>query len=307
MKHIDYVQVALIANLIAIFVAIVTAIIVAVNNSGSKNVPLAAAALVGVTVGYLIQLPFELSKTVHREIIGVDFVIDRLQPVLRQWVYDIGGSGWRIPVEVGASNWLTKNDSTVFDELERRDKATRDILLFSLLSFLTHEEYDWQLERKSYGTLQTTQVVSKPAECSSYVESDLREKLRNAHNAFADGPFQVLSGKLCLPPRTTLEISPDAVTLQNPFCRIAFVAEHPAHSIFNVDPKTRQYVPFSSTEPRFEIRTMGLNVETTFFRLRAQHPDNGRYRAWSSRIVSGARAWFAPGDRSGVPQQFAQP
>jgi len=307
MRNIDYVQVSLIANVIAVTVAVATAIVVAWNNAGSKNMPLAAAALVGVTVGYLIQLPFELSRSTTRETIGAEFVIDRAQPALRQWVYANAASGWRIGVEVGASNWLTKNDPQAFDQLTQRDKATKDMLLFSLLSFLTHEEYDWQLERKSYGNLKTAQAVSKPKECAAYGESDLRVKLRNANNVFADGPLQVLTGKLCLPPNTTIEVSADSLTLQNRFCRIAFKAEHPAHMILNVDPQTRSYVPLPSGDPRFEIRTMGLNVETTFFALRAQHRDSPRYHDWSSRVVNGARSWFGPGDPRDQPQKFVSP
>jgi hypothetical protein len=305
MRHIDYVQVSLIANVIAIFVAAVTAIIVAWNNAGSKNMPLAAAALVGVTVGYLIQLPFELTRSTTRETIGADFVIDRSQPVLRQWVYSNKSSGWRIGVEVGASNWLTKNDPQAFDQLSQREKVTKDMVVFSLLSFLTHEEYDWQLERKSYGSLETTQVVSKPGECKVYTESDLKEKLRKANNVFADAPLQVLTGTLCLPPETQLEVSADLLTLKNRFCKIKFTAEHPANMILNVDPQTRAYVPFTGGEPRFEIRTMGLNVETTFFALRAQHRDSSRYHDWASRVVNGVRLWFAPGDPGGQPQKLA--
>lgn len=304
MRNIDYVEVALVANVFAVVVASVTAIIVAFNNAGSKNMPLAAAALVGVTIGYLIQLPFELSRSTTRETIGADFVIDRVRPVLRQWVYP-NGAGWRIGTEVGASNWLTASDPHAFDQLSQRDKAAKDMVVFSLLSFLTHEEYDWQLERKSYGTLQTTQAVSKPGECTVYNESDLREKLREANNVFANGPIQVVTGTLCLPPKTTLEVSADTLTLQNQFCRIAFKAEHPAHAILNVDPQTRTDVPFSPGEPRYEIRTMGLSVETTFFALRAQHRESRRYHEWSSRVVNGARTWFAPGDPHQQPQQLA--
>jgi hypothetical protein len=303
MKHVDYVQISLIANVIAIVVAIVTAIILAWNNAGSKNIPLAAAALVGVTVGYLLQLPFELARSVTRETIGADISIDRWKPVIRQWAYSTGVT-WRIGVEVGASNWLTKNDPKVFDQISGRDKAAKDLMVFSLLSFLTHEEYDWQLERKSYGRLQTTQSLSKPAECSVYSESDLQEKLRNANNMFAEGPLQVLAGRLCLPPGTTLEISSDALRLQNRFCRIVFTAEHPAHSIVNVDPQTRKYAGLPNGESRYEIRTMGLSVETTFFALRAQHRENKRYQEWSSRLVNGARTWFAPGDAGAQPQEF---
>jgi len=39
MRNIDYVQVSLIANVIAVTVAVATAIVVAWNNAGSKNMP----------------------------------------------------------------------------------------------------------------------------------------------------------------------------------------------------------------------------------------------------------------------------
>jgi hypothetical protein len=43
---------------------------------------------------------------------------------------------------------------------------------------------------------------------------------------------------------------------------------------------------------KFETRLIGLNVKTTFFALRAQHRDSSKYRAWCSRLISGARKWF---------------
>ena len=305
MKNVDFVEIALVANVIALVVMISTAIVLALNNSGSKNTPLAVAALVGSSIGYLIQLPFELSKSTTRETIGADFVIDRAQPVLRQWIYP-NDAGGRIGVEVGASNWLTRTDPNAFDESSKRDKATKDMLAFSLLSFLTHEEYDWQLERKSYGTLQTSQAVSKPEECTMYSETELREKLRNANNIFANGPLQVFTSNSCPPPKTTLDVSAVSRHCRILFCKIAFTVEHPAHSIMNLDPQTRAYAPFNANEPRYEIRTMGLYVETTFFALRAQHRDSKRYQEWSARVVNGAHSWFSPGDRTQQPQQFVE-
>lgn len=203
-KNLDYLQVSLVANLIAIVVVIGTAIILAWNNAGSKNMPLGAAALIGVTVGYAIQLPFELARSTARDVIGVDLTIDRSSPVIRQWVYSNGPhAGWRIAVEVGASNWLAQGQPIMFDELGKRDRIASDLVMFSLLSFLTHEEYDWQLQTSSYGALQLHQPMSKPEECRSYSEADLRQRLQNSGNIFGGAPLQVLTGKLCLPPKTS--------------------------------------------------------------------------------------------------------
>src|SRR5467141_2777813 len=116
MKHVDWVQIALYANLAAIGIAILTAAVLAWNNAGSKNIPLAVAALIGVMVGYLVQLPFELTRSTSYDTIGVEFTIDRAQPVIRQWVYSYQSeSSWRLLAEVGASDWLAKNNPKAFE------------------------------------------------------------------------------------------------------------------------------------------------------------------------------------------------
>ncbi len=306
MKHIDWVHIALYANLAAIGIAILTAGVLAWNNSGSKNIPLAVAALIGVMVGYLVQLPFELTRSRSYETIGVEFVTDRAGPGIRQWVYrDDPETSWRLPAEVGASEWLAKNNPTAFETNLQRDKVALDLTMYSLVSYLTHVEYDWQLQRKSYGSLTTFQAVSEPGNCSSFTESDLKKQLSESGNVFAAAPLQVLLDKLCLPPKTELEISANTLTLRNPFCKLAFRGEHPAHMITNVHPKTRQYVALEKGQgPRYEIRQMGLTVETTFFALRAQHRDSKQYHDWASRVVDGARKWFAPGNPQEEPQQL---
>lgn len=302
MKQFDYLQIALVVNVVAIFAAIVTAILLAWNNAGSKNMPLAAAALVGVTVGYLLQLPFELVKSTDQETIGIELTIDRTNPVLRQWAYNFGSTGWRIHAEVGASEWLTKKDPKAFDTEGAREKATSDMIVFSVLSFLMAEEFDWQLERKKYGHMQTIQGASNPKECSSFVEPDIRAKLTEANNVFQGAPMMISSGKLCLPPGSALIVSPDNVTIRNHFCQIVFRVEHPAKSIFFVDPATRGVNLLPNGEARYETRTMGLNVETTFFRLRAQHPDIRRYRAWTTRLKERIDSWFSEAPANTPPQ-----
>ena len=307
MNDFDWVEIALWTNLVAIGIAIVTAIYLAWNNSGSKNIPLAAAALVGVMVGYVIQLPFELIRSTDHETIGVQFTIDRAVPVIRQWVYtDDVETSWRLPAEIAASNWLARTNPTAFDQPARRDKLAIDLTVYSLLSYLTHAEYDWQLQRKSYGSVEMSQAVSRPDECSTYLASDLKQRLGKADNLFAAAPLQILSNKFCLPPGTKLEISANALTLTNPFCQIVFRSEHPGHMILNVHPTTRQYVGFGNGQPRYEIRQMGFSVETTFFALRAQHRNSKQYHDWASRVVDGARRWFAPGNPQGQPQQFVE-
>jgi len=309
-------QGVLIANIAAIVVAIGTAIILALNNAGSKNLPLAAAALVGVLVGYGIQLPFELVKSTTRETLGVELTTDRSIPEIRQWAYK-GNAMSRVGNEVQASRWLASTNRSLFDDASQRDRIAADLVVFSLLSFFAQYERDWQLQRTSYGTLELTQAVSKPEECTLCAEQDLRQILITSGNVFADAPLQVFT-KVCLPPNTALRLTAGStdtgavgaafklewrlLTLENPFCRVSFSVDHPAHNILNVHPFRRQYVPLENGESRYEMRTMGMALETTFFALRAQHRDAKRYRDWTYRVSAGLHEWFMPGDRTPEPR-----
>ncbi len=136
------------------------------------------------------------------------------------------------------------------------------------------------------------------------LERELRQRLQNSGNLFGGAPLQALTGKLCVLPKTSLEVSADTLILDNSFCKLSFKVEHPGHNIMNVDPQTRMYVPLPNREPRYEVRTMGLRVETTFYALRAQHRASKQYRDWASRVVNDARDWFSPGNPLAPPQQF---
>jgi hypothetical protein len=114
-------------------------------------------------------------------------------------------------------------------------------------------------------------------------------------------------GKLCLPPKTRLEISRDTLSLTNSFCQLVFKAEHPAHFILNVHPTERHYVDLGNGEPRYEIRQMGISVQTTFYALRSQNRKSAEYHEWTNRVVDGARRWFSPGNPLGQPQVLKEP
>jgi len=273
-----------------------TALFIAWENAGSKNLSLAAAAVIGVVIAFFIQLQFELAGSTTFETIATEFTIDRLKHSIRQWKYD-NPPPWRVSVEAGASDWLAANRPEVFDS--QRDKATADLAEFSLLSFLTHEEYDWQMERETYkgkvsGMVETAIAISRPDECSAYAEVDLRQRLISAGNLFAGAPLRALTGRLCLPPKTDLDISADGLTLRNPLCRISFEMTSPGGTFF-VDPRSSDgdvtMLP-EGAGSQFETRQMGIKVTTTFFRLRSQHRERKRYEEWAKRVVDRARKWF---------------
>ncbi len=289
----DFLKVSLIANIIAIIVAATTAGILAWQNAASRNLALAGGTLVAAMVLFVIQLRFELQRSVSYDHISTELTVDRSRPSIRQWMYV--DPRWRILAEVGASDWLAANNPAAF--AHDREKLTLDMVIFSLVSFLATEEYDWQLKKVTYkgkasGTLTTLEPVSKSEECSSFNESDLKSLLSRAGNLFANAPLTGFSGRLCLPPKSTIEISARSLVIQNPICRLSFDIE-PSGGIFGMQPGTGGQVPqLPGGGSQFETRPIGLNVETTYFALRAQHRQLGKYREWCSRVISGAREWF---------------
>jgi hypothetical protein len=60
-----------------------------------------------------------------------------------------------------------------------------------------------------------------------------------------------------------------------------------------MQPRTGGQTPqLPGGEAQFETRLLSLRVETTFFALRSQHRQMGRYRDWSARVVRAAHDWF---------------
>src|SRR6266850_2124625 len=155
MKHVDWVQIALCANLASIAIVLVTAVVLAWNNTGSRNIPLAAAALIGVMVGYLVQLSFELTRSRSSETIDVEFVIDRAGPSIHRWVYSKDARGMsRLSTEEGASQWLAKSNPSAFEQPAQRErgKLVSDLTMYSLVSYLADGQYDWQSPGESHGS-----------------------------------------------------------------------------------------------------------------------------------------------------------
>jgi hypothetical protein len=239
---------------------------------------------------FAMQLSFELQASTSYEDISTEITIDRGKPEIRQWKYE--GAGRRMPAEIRASSWLSTNIPAAF-ELDR-EKLTVDLVLFSLVSFLVANEFDWQLRKRVYvgkssGTLMTVQSVSKDSECTIISAEYLKQELSRAENAFAQA---ISSGVLRLPPRSTLAVTSKALVIRNPICHLRFTLES-SGSVSFMKPGTGGEVPLlTSGESQLETRWVGLRVETTFCALRAQHRDTMKYRAWASRVIDGARNWF---------------
>ena len=291
----DIVRVALVVNVIAVGIALGTGSVVAWQNAGSRNLALATGAVAAAMVLYLIQLPFELRRSVSYDHVSTELTIDRSKPSIRQWKYG-DNSAWRIHAETRASSWLTQNNRQAFEQ--DRAKLTTDLVLFSLVSFLAAEEHDWQLRKvtytsKSTGSLTTIEPVSKSEECSLVTNMDLQSLLSQAGNLFANAPiFPIPKRGLCLPPGTKIDISANSLVMKNPIYQFSWTIKHPG-AVNHMQPGTGDATPqLPSGGSQFETRFIGLNVETTYFALRAHHRDSGKYREWCSRLISDAREWF---------------
>jgi hypothetical protein len=291
----DYLKYALIVNVAALLLAVITAAILAWENVASRNLSLATGTLAAAAINFLIQLPFELQGSKDLDHVSTESTIDRSVPSIRQWNYT-GTPSWRIVIETGASNWLAASNAAAFNT--DRQVLNSDFVMFSLLCFLTVQEFDWQLRRvtypsKGFGIATVVHPISKDKECSCFDENDLRTALAKSGNLFAGAPLHLASGKLRLPPKSTIEVDRKSIAIQNPVCRISWHLEDAPALLSYTKPDTGGEVPqLARGEARFETRMTGFNVEITYFGLRSQTGDIGKYRDWLSRVLADVHEWF---------------
>lgn len=289
----DILQAALYANLATLFICFGSASYLAWQNARSKNLALSTGALAAAMILFVTQLRFELRPTTAPEFITTELTVDRDKPQVRQWVYG-SDAPWRITAEVYASDWLAAHNPDAF--LQDREKLTADLVLFSLTYSLQTPEFQvWEVRKhaivvKSAGGIVRFHPTSKERQCKIVLEAELQSKLSMSGNVFAGAPLH--SRSICLPPGSVLEISANSLIIRNPMCQVSFTVE-PSGGVNYLNPGRGEELPkLPNGESRFETRAIGLDVETTFFALRAQHIDHDKYRDWAARVVSGARDWF---------------
>jgi hypothetical protein len=291
----DFLKAALIIYVSSTLVAVITAGIIAWENIASHNLAIATGTLVAANIAFLIQLKFELQGSNSRDHVSFEFTIDRSVPSIRQWNYT-GTPGWRITVETGASSWLTASNPAAFNN--DREILTADFALFCLLCFLTIQEFDWQLQKTTYrskglGTGMRVEPLSKDDECSGFDEDWLKAALTKSGNMFAGAHLTLSSGKLRLPPQSTIEIQRKSVVIRNPVCQISWHLEDTPAVVSYMQPSSGGQTPqLASGGARFETRMSGFTVEVLYYRSRSQRPDIGKYRDWVSRVLADAHEWF---------------
>lgn len=287
------------------------------QNSSSRNIALAIGALAGAVIflgGQLvfgvatgvwalaaavillgIQISFELHAEERTDLITAEYTIDRAKPEIRQWKYDLD-QGQRLIRDLDGSGAFAAAHPGQFDG--DREKLTRDMVIFSLLSYLGVEQTDWQMNRtqfvgQSMGTVTLTSLGSHADECTEVTRAQLRTLLLDAGNAFADGNMFFGYQALRLPPKSTIEVKAGSVVLQNPLCKISFVLEL-SGSVAFYEPGTGALVQptLPNGELKLETRLTNIRVTVRCSAMKAQHRQMPKYQDWSKRVVSGAQSWF---------------
>jgi hypothetical protein len=118
--------------------------------------------------------------------------------------------------------------------------------------------------------------------------------LKQSGNFFADHiplspPFEFM----CLPPRSSLDISSNAVGIKTPFNEILFVIEPQWFAAHYRKPGDQGDTPLlEDGHPRFNTRNGIIRATIKSTWLRAQHQQMPKYQTWASGVVDGARKWF---------------
>lgn len=294
----DNLKILLVVGIIAMIVALVSLGYVVWANAGSRNLTLAAAALISAMLFFVIQLTFELHKSEETDFISVELTIDRAKPEIRQWLYTMD-MGWRIHAETDASGWLNGHTPDLFNT--DRDKVNNHLIIFSLISYLTSTQYDWQLKRiqfkgSSTGTITTYQRQSLPHECTNFSRETLDAHLTKAGNVYAGAPLRLMGDSICLPPDATIYISATELILENPFGKISFTLV-PSRSIHFIKPGGTTLTGEPSQLPdnggaQYETRITGIRIKSEEYGIRAHHKKANTYRDWKTRLISGAHTWF---------------
>lgn len=277
---------------IALLAALAAAMRLAWENAGSKTIVLATAALSGAAILFVVQAWFELQSSTSHNYVGVEYTVNHATASVGQWSY---ADVVRAREEINASNWLHATDTPAFDRESQRVAA--DLAMFSLVSFLAWEEYDWQLERVQFTGdvmpgVTLTESPSTDNESTAVEEADLRNQLSRVKNIFAGAPDIVAERKLRLPPKSTLDIQQRSIIIRNAVCRVTWELQ-PPFSVFYIDPRTKTASPkLPSGKQKLETFGQRFKVSVTYFALHSQRRDISKYRAWTTRLLTDCHRWF---------------
>jgi hypothetical protein len=304
----DWPKLVLVIGGIALFGGVLLLSIFTYYMAGaSRNSSLAIGALFGSSLLLLIQLLFDLQGSRASEFISTEFTLDVSKPSLHQWYYPVS-QGERFGNEVKASQDLAGTEPEKFTgDRTEQERLVRDMTLYSVISYIRTKQHDWQTVRRRAkrgdgGSVEFFTWTSGPADCALISDDEIRQMLRKVKNSFAETKWHPdgFTHSTCLPPKTTMRIDAQSVTLKNPFCQIVFRVK-PTFATYYLPPQaamtelqsrgiTKTTLPDGTA--RFVTFDGGFEVDAKYAALRAQHREQPKYATWVRQMIDGARDWF---------------
>ena len=291
----DIVKLAFWVSASAFTIALLAFLLVLWVNKGSQSLVLAFGALFGSAVFLAVQAVFELQPKTEFAHISTSITVGISKPSV-----SVTREPTQFPkfpnvmVETMASQWLAKDSATNDTWKTKRQKVSQDFMIAAVVGLFTHQHRDWQMRTLHYGgkftgTITEPRPLSKPGQSTLLRGADLLERLKHAHNIFAN-PEATIATDIQLPPGSVFEVTPESVTVRNPICEIHFQVTD--RGGLPIKQKNDGTTTVDHESPDYENRMCGLTITATFSRWRAQHSDITKYKEWYNNLVLAAERMF---------------
>jgi hypothetical protein len=289
-KMFDLLRIALIVGVVAVIVAVGCFTYVGIAYSGSRYILAAVGTLVGAAILLAVPLWVELRGSKTFAAIRTEFTTDRAIRKIEQRKYPVLS---RAINEMDANKFLLTNKPAAF--AGDGEKLWRDMSLFSLVLYLWSEQHDWQTEWTSVKGYARFRSLSTPKQCTKISFQNIQKRLEKIGN-FLSGytPVSLPLKCICLPPQSSIDLSPSSVRIKTLLNQIIFVIEPQPYDTWYVNP-ARPSDPTPLLEdghPRFATRRGIIHATIKSNWLRAPDRDMPKYQTWANGVVDGARKWF---------------
>jgi hypothetical protein len=274
--------------LAGIGLTILGALIIFRNATGSRNLALVCATLIGALLIGILQASMELRLPPGRDGIGGALLLDLDGPAIRH-VRGRGQPGTAAATTMALRTFGEESARNVLASMQPRPdfsasdntsllhqvQLLSDFAILSFLHYMRQQQPDWQTRFVTIDTPFGGTRVQVPTpsftrrNCTEIDEQTIRQELRRSGNEFAEASLAE-AAPLCLPPQSVMRIDRDSITITNPFLTISF----------RVQP--RGGVPYM----------FSFDVTTKYSRLRSQHELMPEYRQWVERVIADALPWF---------------
>ena len=263
------------------------------HNLGNKEIVFATATVVSAAVFYGLQVFLGLSES--KKVAGLmnEITIDRSTRFAGAHLYTLNQSH-RAAIEREAVEKVAQAHPESLNYQE--EILCKDLLVFSTLEWLVWEEFDWQLEAKSFrmsdGTLGSRRPTSLVKKSTVLKVADLRKALSASGNMFADHFSGVREDALLLPKNSKVTIGNNSITISHPVFDLKIEFDKQPREISNANPLTRKMEILPNGRPRNSKYAFEMTFTATIKRFRSGDIDRPRFETWFARLESDIQKWF---------------